>query len=350
MKCIPKPRKTHFFVLLIFLGSILLIEIGLQTIYYVYRGRPTWKATEIFNYSEFTYPTNDERYVSIKPNYITGNSNGWSISTDNYGFRIGKQKPSNVSNIVFLGDSVPFGYGVDSEDSVPSILHELLLNKGIDVGIINAAVPAYSLDQSVQRYLKEIVNKFPSNVIILQIYDPVSQFVLMGREWEVSLNWTTFPRWYSHYQSDICNYSSLCYLFRRYIGEKKDDMTDLLEIDDTIAFSNFKKSINESLNTLYMAAVDAEKILLLPVTVPNKSWSNMSKEHRAAISVLNSTLEEYAHSSDKILYVDTVSLFKNHDDEIIFIDRCCHLSSKGAELQAELIANELFNNKLKILQ
>jgi hypothetical protein len=330
MARIPIPQKKHFFVLQIFLVSIIIIELGLQTIYYASRGRATWSAPEIFNYSEFTYFTNDERYVSIKPNYVTRDIKGWSISTDKYGFRIGKQKPSKISNIVFLGDSVPFGWGVDSEDSVPSILHEILLNKGIDVGIINAAVPAYSLDQSVQKYLKEIVNKFPSNVIILQIYDPVSQFILLGRDWEVSLNWTTFPGWYSYYKSDICDYSSLCYLFRHYFGEKEDIVVELLDKDDKIAISNFKTSIMKSLNTLHLAAVDTEKFLLLPVTLPKKSWSNISDAHKAAISALNSELREYAQSSDKILYVDTISLFSNYADEKIFIDRCCHLSSFGA--------------------
>ena len=349
MARIPIPGKTHFFVLLIFFVSILIIDFALQAIYYASRGRTTWTAPELFNYSDFTYFTDDERYVSIKPNYVT-DTKGWKISTDKYGFRIGKQKPSQISNIVFLGDSVPFGWGVDSEDSVPSILHEILLNKRSDVGIINAAVPAYSLDQSVQRYQHEIVEKFPSNVIILQIYDPVSQFVLLGREWEVSLNWTTFPGWYSNYKSDICNYSSLCYLFRRFFGEKRGQVPELLDINDKIAFSNFNTSLKESLNALHLAAVDTELILLLPVTVPKKSLSSVSDPHRMAISALNSALKEYADSSDKIVYVDTISLFKNYDDEKIFIDKCCHLSSFGAELQAKLIAEVLFDNNLKILQ
>ena len=282
MARIPIPRKTYFFVLLIFFVSILIIELGLQTIYYASRGRPTWSASEVFNYRDFTYLTNDERYVSIKPNFMT-DRNGWKILTDNYGFRIGKQKPSQISNIVFLGDSVPFGWGVDSEDSVPGILHEILLNKGIDVGIINAAVPAYSLDQSVQRYQKEIVNKFPSNVIILQIYDPVNQFTMLGREWNVSINWTTWPGRHSDYTRNICGYSSLCYVFRRYFGERKEGVTELLDIDDKITISNYKTSIKKSLNNMHLTAVDTEKILLLPVTIPKKSWSEMSKERKMAV-------------------------------------------------------------------
>lgn len=101
---------------------------------------------------------------------------------------------------------------------------------------------------------------------------------------------------------------------------------------------------------MHLTAVDTEKILLLPVTIPKKSWSEMSKERKMAVRILNSTLEEYAHSSDNILYVDTISLFRDYDDKKIFIDECCHLSPFGAELQAKLIAKELFNSNLKILQ
>ena len=348
MARIPIPGKTHFFVLLIFFVSILIIDFALQAIYYASRGRTTWTAPELFNYSDFTYFTDDERYVSIKPNYVT-DTKGWKISTDKYGFRIGKQKPSQISNIVFLGDSVPFGWGVDSEDSVPSILHEILLNKRSDVGIINAAVPAYSLDQAVQRYQIEIVNKFPSNVIILQVYDPVSQFAALGGEWDVSMNWTTWPGWHSYFTTDLCDYSSLCYLFRHYFGEKKV-MTERLDIDDMIVMNNFKVQIKKTIIAMHQASVEAEMIFLLPVTVPKESWLKASNEHKAAISALNSALKEYANSSDKVLYIDTIALFSNYADEQVFIDRCCHLSSVGAELQAELIAKELFNNNLKILQ
>ena len=96
MKRRPTPRKTLFFVFLIFLVSVLLIDLGLQAIYYIYRDKPTWSTPEIFNYSDYTYHTNDERYVSIKPNYAAKSRGGWSISTDEYGFRIGKQKPSKI--------------------------------------------------------------------------------------------------------------------------------------------------------------------------------------------------------------------------------------------------------------
>jgi len=349
-------RKKYFFVVLTLLVSILLTDIGAQTIYYIYRGRPTWKkATEIFNASGITYQTNDERYISLKQNHISeDNEHGytWIISTDEYGFRIGKQKPSEISNIVFLGDSVPFGYGVNSEDSVPSILHEILLNKGIDIGIINAAIPSYSLDQSVHRYKYEIVNKFPSNVIILQIFDPASQLSLLGKKWDVSLNSATLPAWHasynsSIYNSNICDYSAICYLLRRYFGKTKEDTIEPLNIDDEMTISNYKTSIKKSLDILNQTAVDTEIFLLLPVTVSKKSWAKASKEGKKTISVLNSVLKEYADSNEKIVFVDTIALFKNHADKKIFIDSC-HLSSFGAKLQAELIAQELFNNNLSL--
>ncbi|MDH4028120.1 MAG: SGNH/GDSL hydrolase family protein, partial [Nitrospirota bacterium] len=315
----------------------------------VYRGRTTWEPREEFNFKEFTYFTDDERYVSMKRNYKNEDYQGWSIFTDEYGFRSGKQKLSETANIVFLGDSVPFGWGVDAEGSVPSILHEILSAKGIEIGIINAASPAYSLDQAVQRYMKEVAGKFPSDVIVLQTYDPAAQFTLLGRKWDVSINWTTLPPWFEHNKSDVRDYSALSYLFRRYLG-KEEQVKELLEIGDKTAVSKFSGAIVKTLNALQESAADAEKILLLPVTVPRGTWDGMTDKHRTAINAMNAALMDYAEKNNKVLYVDTVSLFKDHDDEEIFIDRCCHLSPYGARLQAGLISGTLLKSNLRILQ
>ena len=99
-----------------------------------------------------------------------GGFKNWGIVTDKYGFRKGNNKLSKRNNIVLIGDSVLFGWGVNSENSVPRKLHDITINNEIDIGIINAAVPSYSLDQSLHRYIHEIYNKkIPHDLIILQI-------------------------------------------------------------------------------------------------------------------------------------------------------------------------------------
>jgi len=64
-----------------------------------------------------------------------------------------------------------------------------LQGEGFSTPIINAAVPSYSLNQAVYRYIYEIQNIFPVSVIVLQAYDPAGNFLLgrsgMGRDKEL---------------------------------------------------------------------------------------------------------------------------------------------------------------------
>ena len=78
----------------------------------------------------------------LKPN-ITGTSFGARVVTDYQGFRIDPTLPVSPSkpNIIFLGDSVAMGVGVEA----PSVFPYLLARKLRNYNIINAAVTGYSL-------------------------------------------------------------------------------------------------------------------------------------------------------------------------------------------------------------
>jgi len=238
------------------------------------------------------------------------------------------------NNIVFIGDSVPFGWGVEGSSTVPSKLHKLFSEEGKNIGIINAAVPSYSLDQAVHRYKNEIAGKFHALATIIQIYDPASQFAGLGPDWDVTKNWTT--RWKKPERSSdkvsdrifIFRYSAIYYICS-YIYRMIH------------AFEKYSDSITISLGTLYQEREDDERILVLPVTIPKKSWEKSSLMRKMSIYMLNRTMKNYAQKHNSVTYLDTINLFEDEADKNVFIDSCCHLSEYGATLQAKFIANNL---------
>lgn len=318
------------------------MDAGLQIIYFVVRGYPTWsvpRSADLFNVRGFTYLVGDERYISIKSNYR--HSGRWSITTDEYGFRSGDYKASTINNIAFIGDSVPFGWGVNSDHSVPNKLNEILLSEGIDIGIINAAIPSYSLDQAVHRYKYEIANNFPVSVIILQIYAPVPQFALYPKEWNSSYNWTTEPLHLGRFENypSLVHYSSLGFLYWKY-GYLRYFRKPAGEITSE-AIDRYRKSITASLEILLNEIHGSAKLLLLPVNAPKNSRETFSDNHKTAIRELNSTFLRFSNNRDRVFYLDIISSFDDHHDELLFIDSCCHLSSEGAEIQAQQIYQKL---------
>ena len=163
-------NKKILFTFISFIFSVLLLDIGLQIIYVILKGNPAWDLQNYFRMPDMTYIVNDGRFVSLKPNFEKVYNEKWTLITDSHGFRLGKNKISEKNNILFIGDSVPFGWGVNVEETIPEKLNDLLIMNNIDVGIINAAIPSYSLDQSVHRYIEEIKDKFPKFFLLSKIF------------------------------------------------------------------------------------------------------------------------------------------------------------------------------------
>src|SRR5258708_3631051 len=92
-------------------------------------GKPAWDLIpEQFNVRGFTKRVSDPRCVTMIPSGTWQSpTENWELTTDKYGFRSGSRVVgTNKRNIVFIGDSVPFGWGVSTKDSVPSQLDDLL--------------------------------------------------------------------------------------------------------------------------------------------------------------------------------------------------------------------------------
>ena len=73
------------------------------------------------------------------------------------------------SKVIFLGDSVPFGWGVNYEDSIPGAFEKI--NKKFTV--INAAVPSYTIKQSVDKFIEELKDVKNINYIYISNFNEI---------------------------------------------------------------------------------------------------------------------------------------------------------------------------------
>ena len=160
-------------------------------------------STELFNIRNYIEKTNDKRYFTFKRNHSSEEINpytkkNWSIISSNERLRITKYdnkithyltEDNFEEKILFLGDSIPFGWGVNAEDSLPYIFKKY--NKKLSV--LNAALPSYSLAQAVERYKKEFKDLQNLRFVYLQVYSPVPEYAIFGTEWETDYNWVNFP-------------------------------------------------------------------------------------------------------------------------------------------------------------
>ena len=105
------------------------------------------RGDHIFHYDE-------ENIWDLKPGAAGKYLANW-VTINNQGFRgepvpIGK---SEKEHLVFVGNSVTFGYNLEFDDSIPAILEEML-NQGRDsdsVRCVNLGVPGYQADQEYRK-------------------------------------------------------------------------------------------------------------------------------------------------------------------------------------------------------
>lgn len=324
------------------------IDGALGVVHRVVTGEFSWESIEKVEIFQVPYLdfVDDERYVIPDKTYTDTH-----IQFDDYGFRAGHNTPSKTqANVVFLGDSVPFGFGSLPQDSIPSRVSELLKKEGKSTPVINAAVPSYSLNQSVYRYIYDIEHVFPVSIIIMQVYDPAENFPRLGHDWDVTQNWYTTS---AHGRvgplkesvHSPVKYSSLFYLYWRYSGVYFQSINKNARYDSK-DLKRYKDSIISSLDRLKLHARDTDHIVLMPITRPVGVMQGLSEYEKAPIDVLNDTFAAYASGSKTIHFLDTRELFKNYPDAEIFVDVCCHLTPRGFELEAMYLKD--FIMKLRV--
>lgn len=244
------------FALLLTLASGLAIEAFCQGAYRLKTGRWLFRlSTAVFPVRDIDLPVADARRFTLKPDYLNEHYDkdvgfpGYRLSTDALGFRRGPREVTpHCRSIVFLGDSVPFGWGIEDSAAIPSRLSARLAAVGDPRCVINAAAPSYSMFQAISRFREEVRKG-------------LEEFVSLARR------------------------------------------------------------------------SGAKRVILAPVTVPKSAFARLPPVLKRTISLQN---EEFRRCSEAdpghVVYFDTQEVLSSFKESNVFIDECCHLSRKGADV------------------
>lgn len=330
-----------------------------NVVYFVYKGHPLWQRFDVesFRVRGFSKRVNDSRLFTARPNFGKDIPDS-DIIMDEFGFRQGLNttKP-DVGAIVFIGDSVPFGWNIPGEHSVPSQFYNLLVKK-YDVpeerlSIINAALPSYSQRQSISRYRKEIKDRFPVSLVVLQTYEPAVSFAMFGRQWDPDDNWANHDIKLSEIKNglymarSVFKYSSIYYVWsKRIYGRRDPRLTFRVDLADEAAFQRFRSLVTTELGDFASELRrDGIALVLLPEVVPQKNLSSGPRLVHTR-KALNDTLREFAQRHEGVSYLDVHDVLYSRREKDIFIDRCCHLSLEGSRVQADALIGHLVDSGL----
>jgi len=320
---------------------LIALEAACHTLFRLATGSFIWQVQPaFFHVRSFTEQTGDQRIVTATRSFANG-----MYAFDENRFRRGDHAYSPDSfNIVFIGDSVPFGWAVSGDQTIQSSLSGLLDG----VGIINAALPSYTLHQALARYEMEIHNRFKTGVLIVQVYDPASQFAIWGRQWSPEISWASDNRKFSrrHVQvrnSPLLRYSSLLFLLvpRR---DERGRVELALTPDDTVAVSRFRGEVVAALELLHSLA--NAPLVLLPINLTEHARTTYPTSHLFAVNTFNGILESFDASHNDAYFFDVAAHFSEIGEEGLFSDDCCHLTAEGNRVQAEFLVEEMRRRSL----
>ena len=319
--------------------------------------------TELFSIRNYIEKTNDNRIFTLKKNYEddeldhTYEGRTFSIVTSSERLRISKKNKNNLSiknktdkqKFLFIGDSIPFGYGVDAEESLPFYFQNY--NKNLIV--LNGAIPSYSISQSVERYNKEFKDIKNIKYIYLQLLSPAPEYGIFGVDWQVNDTWANFSeqvlRPYHLVNISIPYYGDSFFLdflrkkiYRQALKKKKTgNLQQKQNKQSDIKFVNY---LNLNLNNFYNLTKNNDTILILSsANIPRFSAKTRTAEYERAIKLLNKTFSDFSLKKNDVFYFD-VSNELNINSKEMFIDYCCHLSAKGAELMAKKLTEFIKKN------
>lgn len=303
-----------------------------------------------FRLHRMARPVDDGRVATLVPNYraiLTDDdypaNEPWSVTIDRNGFRghhghyEGKQ-----AVVAFIGDSVPFGWGVPDHSSVPWQLQQLFQANGLAAhGVLNGAVPSYSLRQAVERYKREIAGRYPLVAVVVQTLDPPMTFSLLGERWTPSTSFHTryrqpaeplFGSLEEHLEKSLVLSVALRLTYRAI--DRAGTMPAPRFTDE--AWRNFDAANLAALAELRdIARADDTQVILLPVNPGPEPDRFYTAREREAIERYNQLLEDFAARHVEVTFLDVTGYFERHPRrDALFVDSCCHLSEDGARAQA----------------
>lgn len=167
MSRIKKISTVCIVVMLSVVLSLFLLELAIRAFYqfkFSPRGRANLPAPRTYRLSKnkhLLYELLPDSKVKIQ---------GIEFAINAFGFRDKKyrRRKTNDTRIIFLGDSVTYGWSVALEETYHKQIEKLLNDRGYDVDVMGMGIPGYN---TIQEYylLKDAVLNFKPDMLILQI-------------------------------------------------------------------------------------------------------------------------------------------------------------------------------------
>jgi lysophospholipase L1-like esterase len=210
---------------------------------------------------------------------------------------------NNKNNIIFLGDSLTYGFGLRNEDTYPYLLQQQLKQNHIECESINFAKPAFNTIKNLALY-KELYKKIPHNLLIygLHLNDlinfPTSKII---NEINHSYNPESRPL------------SALYRYIMKLIETKKQrkkNVEDILK-QGSLEYSQFRDNI-EAIRKIKIYADEIGVpfiVVILPVLIDLENYPLQS---------IHETLYEI-FKNEKIDYLDVTTAFINFKDKNLWI-------------------------------
>jgi lysophospholipase L1-like esterase len=135
-------RKAVLLVLVSVLMALLILELI---------ARAVLPAPLPWLYPQIRYRPDPDVVFSLLPQQVAFTADKSAVINERglRGSTIPFQRNARALRLLFLGDSIGFGYGVEEENTTSSVVRRLMTEGGWETEIINTGVPAYNTEQEV---------------------------------------------------------------------------------------------------------------------------------------------------------------------------------------------------------
>ena len=331
-------------ILLIIFITVIFIEISSTLILKINFFKSLNHSFLTFSFTEIDKNNfmNLKKKVSFKSNFeIYTDSNRLRVKVKNFDNQLDSDNPK----VIFLGDSVPFGWGVDYDQSIAGYFDEI----NDDFQVINASVPSYTPKQSITKFTNEFSEVENLKYIYISNFNPLDLYLIFGKKWDDNLNWTNYIHYFSkdlfffkYRRIPIWGEINFFKILRKIYVTKIFQFSKKKEYERTeISDKSFINYYTNQLNRLEELNLENTKIFFTPILTPlnlkNKDeiFNKIEKEKLNLINKINLNLQKL--DSENLIFLDLVSLMKDYKIDEVFIDDCCHLSPFGAKKIADYI-------------
>ncbi len=204
-------RKRKLFGILAYLLFLFaVVEIALQTFYYITAGDflfrrvalPLYQAESFAGYRNRPELSFEHHTNEFRAHYYT-NRAGFRVSAPGVEYSV--RKPADTYRILILGSSVAYGWGVNYDKSLAALLPQLLeargFAKGRKIEVINTGVPAMPPAPQLNWY-RHVGRKYQPDLVLQFVYgsmavsgNPASNFVVDDSGHLKATGLSTAQRW-----------------------------------------------------------------------------------------------------------------------------------------------------------